>query len=149
VGRKLSPPGAEQLEGVPEASLRDLLVERLVDVRHVERLDRRREPLELALLRLERRREREGQLVDEGDRRLAHYDEQLRLADVQLPRQPGLRLRVRGAAGELQAVRSVHRHRVDAQALKGLEERLAGPPVEGDALLRLWMLRTELQEEDV
>ena len=47
VRRCLAPPLAEHLEGVPERRLRRLLVERLVDVGRDERLDRRRELLQL------------------------------------------------------------------------------------------------------
>ena len=56
VRRQLCPPGAERLEGVPERGLRRLLVERGVDVGDDERLDRRREPLQLAERRLDRLR---------------------------------------------------------------------------------------------
>ena len=59
VRRQRCPPVAEQLERVPEARLRRLLVERRVDVGRDERVDRRRELLELALGRLELARERE------------------------------------------------------------------------------------------
>ena len=59
VGRQLRPPGAERLEGVPEARLRGLLVERGVDVRDDERLDRGREALQLARGRVDRVGERE------------------------------------------------------------------------------------------
>ena len=45
---QLCPPGAERLERVPERGLGRGLVERGVDVGDDERLDRRREPLELA-----------------------------------------------------------------------------------------------------
>ena len=59
VRRQRGPPGPDRLEGVPEARLRRLLVERRVDVGHDERLDRRREALQLAL-RLARARARAG-----------------------------------------------------------------------------------------
>ena len=59
VRRQLVPTTAEQLERVPEARLRRLLVERLVDVGREERLDRRRELLQLAFGRLDLARERE------------------------------------------------------------------------------------------
>ena len=50
---------------------------------------------------------------------------------------------------ELEAVRPVDRERVDVQPLERLEERLAGAPEEGDALLDLSRLRAVLQQEDV
>src|SRR5947208_17160637 len=81
---RLAPPLAEHLEGVPERRLRRLLVERLVDVRRDEPLDRGRELLELALDQRELAREREADRVEEGDRGLAHRDHELRLNDVQL-----------------------------------------------------------------
>ena len=56
---------------------------------------------------------------------------------------------VRGALGELDAVRPVDGHRVDAQPLERLEHGLAGAPEERDAFLRLRRLRPVLQEEDV
>ena len=46
VGRQVRVPLAEHPEGRPERALGGLLVERLVDVRHDERLDRRRERLD-------------------------------------------------------------------------------------------------------
>ena len=113
------------------------LVERRVDVRDDERLDRRRELLQLAELRLDRLRERELEVVQECERVLAHHDDELRLDDVQLARQPAARLVVGGAVGELDAVRPVDGHRVDAQPLERLEHRLPGAPEERDALLRL------------
>ena len=57
-----------------------------------ERLDRRREALQLAELRLERVGKRELELVQEGERILAHHDDELRLDDVQLALQPRPRL---------------------------------------------------------
>ena len=48
VGRQCGPPGPDRLEGVPKGGLRGRLVERGVDVGDGERLDRRREALELA-----------------------------------------------------------------------------------------------------
>ena len=113
-----------------------LLVERRVDVRRYERIDRRRELLQLALGRLDLSRERELHRVEERDRRLAHDDDQLRLHDVQLAEEKGPRLLL-VAVGELQAVRPVDRHRVDAQPLQRLEQRVAGAAVERDALLQL------------
>ena len=92
--------------------------------------------------------ERERERVQELDRPLAHEHEQLRLHDVQLAREPRLPF-LRILAGELEAVRPVHRHRVDVQALERLQERLARPAEEGDALLRLGRLRLVLEQEDV
>ena len=86
---------------------------------------------------LDRLRERELEVVQERERVLAHHDDQLRLDDVQLARQPAARLVVGGAAGELDAVRAVDGHRVDAQPLERLEDRLPRAPVERDALLCL------------
>src|SRR5205823_10674105 len=82
VRRKGFPPHAERLERVPEARFLRLLVERLVDVGRIERLDRRSERLPLALRRLERAREREAEGVQERERLLAHDDDELRLDDV-------------------------------------------------------------------
>src|SRR4029450_2744004 len=53
VGREVGVPVAERTEGAPELALRLLVVERAVDVRHGEGLDRWREALELARLPLE------------------------------------------------------------------------------------------------
>src|SRR5204863_9742858 len=118
------------------AGLRGLLVERLVDVGDDQRLDRRREPLQLAGLRLDGIAQWEIEAVQELPRRLAHHHDELRLDDVQLPRQPGPGL-FGILAVELEAVRAVDRHRVDAQALQRLQDRLARAPVEGDAFLYL------------
>src|SRR5690348_2543325 len=112
VRRRLAPPLAEHLEGVPERRLRRLLVERLVDVGRDEPLDRWRVLLELALPGLELAGEWEARRVEEADRGLAHRDNELRLHDVQLPQEEGLRL-ILVAARELEAVRPVDRHRVD------------------------------------
>ena len=88
------------------------------------------------------------QIVDERGRPLAHDDDELRLDDVQLARQPR-----RGVGGilrsELEAVRAVYGHRVDVQALQGLQHGLTGAAEERDALLDLRRLRCELQEHDV
>ena len=72
--------------------LRPLLVERLVDVRHDERLDGGREPLDALGGGIEPVGEREVEPVQEVDRALSHHDEQLRLHDVQLAAQPGGRV---------------------------------------------------------
>ena len=76
-------------------------------------------------LRVERIRERERERVQEGERLLAHHDEELRLDDVQLAHEPRPGL-LRILARELEAVRSVHGERVDPQPLQRLQERLAG-----------------------
>ena len=90
----------------------------------------------------------EPERVDERERVGPHDDEQLRLDDVELAREPrpGLVLVLHR---ELEAVRPVHRHRVDAKALERLEDRLAGAAVERHALLQLGSLRAVFQEEDV
>ena len=114
-----------------------------------ERLDRRREPLQLAELGLDRLPERELEVVQERERVLAHDDDELRLDDVQLPGQPPACLLVVGAFRELDAVRPVDRHRVDVQPLERLQHRLARPAEERDALLHLRRLRPVLEQEDV
>src|SRR5207253_11214935 len=53
------------------------------------------------------------------------------------------------AVRELDAVRPVHRHRVDVEPLEGLEDRLPGPPVESDPLLNLCGLRAVLEQHHV
>src|SRR5581483_12231911 len=68
---KRGPPVAQQLEGVPELRLRLLVVERVVDVRSDERVDGRRERLQLGLGRADLARERELDRVQEGARALA------------------------------------------------------------------------------
>ena len=50
---------------------------------------------------------------------------------------------------ELEAVRAVDGHRVDAQPLQRLQQRLAGAPVERDALVHLRRLGLVLEQEDV
>src|SRR5262249_26275275 len=79
IRRQLGPPGPEQLERVPESCLRRLVVERRIDVRDDERLDRRREPLDLPGRPLEPVSERELDAVQELERVLAHHDDELRL----------------------------------------------------------------------
>ncbi len=93
-------------------------------------------------------RERELHRVQERDCGLAHDDDQLRLHDVQLAEEKGPRLLL-VAVGELQAVRAVDRHRVDAQPLQRLEQRVPGTAVERDALLELRRAGLVLQKEDV
>src|SRR5205085_9313216 len=56
---------------------------------------------------------------------------------------------VRLRALELDAVRAVDGHRVDAQPLQRLEDRLPGAAEERDALLGLAALRRPLEHEDV
>src|SRR4029079_881345 len=92
--------------------------------------------------------EREAGRGEEGDGALAHRDHELGLDNVQLAQEEGLRLLL-VAAGELDAVRPVDRHRIDVQALQRLEECVAGAAVEGDSLLQLRRLRRVLEEEDV
>src|SRR5690348_9630580 len=147
VRRRLAPPLAEHLEGVPERRLRRLLVERLVDVGRDEALDGRRVLLELALDRLQLARERELRRIEEAEGG-AHCDHELGLHDVQLAQEVWPRLLLI-AARELETVRPVNRHRVDVEPLQRLEERVAGATVEGDALLQLRRLWRVLEEEDV
>ena len=86
--------------------------------------------------------------VQELERVFAHDDDELRLDDPQLAREPIAR-EPEVAAGELDRVRAVDLHRVDVQALQRLDQRIAGTTVEGDTLLELLRLRPELQQEDV
>src|ERR1700709_803631 len=79
VRRQVVVPDAERLEGAPEALLGAFLVERKVDVRHVERVDRRGEGLDLSLALLDRAREGNLEAVEDLQRRLAHDDDDLRL----------------------------------------------------------------------
>src|SRR5206468_1584779 len=137
------PPWAQRLESVPELRLRRLLVERRVDVRHVQRLNRRSPVLERAQVGLELGRERELERVQERERVLAHDDDELRLDDVQLANEEGAGLLV-GLVRELEAVRPVHGQRVDVQPLERLEDRLARASEERDALLHLRGLRAML-----
>ena len=67
---------------------------------------------------------------------------------MQFARQEGARL-VLVAVRELDAVRSVHGHRVDVEPLEGFEDRLPRPPVERDSLLHLRRLRPVLEQHDV
>src|SRR6188472_1985134 len=92
VRRQLGPPGPQRLERPPETRLRSLLVERIVDVRDDERLDRRRQLLQSARARLERLRERELETVQQGERLVAHDDDKLRLHYVKLPEEEALAL---------------------------------------------------------
>src|SRR5215207_10111517 len=59
VRRQLVVPLAEHPEGRPEALLRVIGVERVVDIRHIQGIDRRGETLHLALASLDRLRERQ------------------------------------------------------------------------------------------
>ena len=113
-----------------------------------EHLHGRRPFLQRPELRLELAGERELEPVQERERVLAHDDDELRLDDVQLADEERPRLVV-ALVGELEAVRPVDRHRVDVQPLQRLEDRLAGAPEEGDALLDLRRLRPVLEEHDV
>ena len=68
--------------------------------------------------------------------------------DVQLPRQP--RLRIVGVLGaELEAVRPIDGERVDVEPLQRLQQRLPRAAEEGDALLDLRRLRRPFEQEDV
>ena len=109
----------------------------IVDVGRDEPVDRRREPLELSCaLRVERPCERKLERREERDRLAAHRDDEARLHDVELPRQPPSC--VGGVLGaELEAIRAVDRQRVDVEALQRLEERLPGAAEERHALLDL------------
>ena len=86
--------------------------------------------------------------LTKGDGPLAHRDEELRADDVELAEEERPRL-VLVAVRELEAVRPVYGHRVDAQALERLQDRLARAAVERDALLHLRRLRRPLEQEDV
>ena len=92
--------------------------------------------------------ERECQLVEEADRLRSHHDDQLRLHDMDLPRQPRCRLLVVLGA-ELEAVRAVDRERIDGEPLQRLQERVARAAEERDAFGDLGRLRRVLEEEDV
>ena len=70
------------------------------------------------------------------------------LASVELAANETQRLLV-ALALVLEDVRSVDRHRVDPQALDGLEERLPGSAEERDPFLNLGRLRPVLHEEDL
>jgi hypothetical protein len=63
IRRQLRPPRADFLEGIPELGLLLLLVERRIDVGHDERVDRRREALQLSESRLDATAEWEVELV--------------------------------------------------------------------------------------
>ncbi len=91
-------------------------------------------------------RERDG--VQEGECLLAHHDDELRLHDVQFAHEKRPRLFL-VAVGELQAVRAVHRQRIDAQPLQRLEEGIARTSIERHALLELRRARQVLEQEDV
>src|SRR5581483_4022035 len=56
---------------------------------------------------------------------------------------------VLAAVCELEAVRPVDRHRVDAEPLQRLEDGVAGAPVEGDTLLQLRRARRVLEQHHV
>jgi hypothetical protein len=146
---KLGPPGDDLLEGVPKARLGRLLVEGVVDVRHVQRLDRRGEVLQVAEDSPHLARQRELHRVQEGDRLLAHDYDELRLHDVQLAPEPATRLLLVVGVPELEAVRPVDRQRVDVEPLQRLEDRLAGASKERHALLRLGLERPVLEQHDV
>jgi hypothetical protein len=79
---------------------------------------------------------------------LPHDDDDLRLDDVELARQPAAGVLLRDVF-ELQVVGPVDRHRVHVEALDRLEDRLAGAAEERDALVHLRRLRAVLQEKDV
>src|SRR5207249_2842401 len=61
---------------------------------------------------------------------------------------PGLRLLL-VRAGELEAIRAVNRRGIHVKTLQGLENRLPGPPKEGDSLVLLRILRSVLEKKDV
>ena len=133
---QLCPPGAEHLEGVPERGLRRLLVERGVDVRA------RRAPRRSGVNGCSSPSVASTGCASGNSSSLRNatasspmHDDELRLDDVQLAGQPALRLLVGRALRELDAVRPVDRHRVDAQPLERLQDRLPRPAVEGDPLL--------------
>jgi hypothetical protein len=152
VRRLVGPPLAEHSERLPERALGVLLVERVVDVGHVQRVHQRGEALHLAEPRLERFREWNLQLVQDAQRLHAHHHDHPGRHDRDLldhPRHAG-RVRQRGVRQRaLHAQRPVHRQRIDRQALERLHQRAAGAAVEGDALLDLRGQRRVLEQHDV
>src|SRR3954466_6677478 len=84
IRREVAVPLAERPERLPERLLGRLVVERLVDVRHVEEVARRRELLDLAGLRLDRPAERDVEVVQLAKRVVAHRHDDPRLHDRQL-----------------------------------------------------------------
>src|SRR5918995_1288826 len=152
VGRKIGVPLAERAEGRPELTLRLLVVQRAVDVRHGERFGRGREALYLARLPVELAPERHAQVVQLLERLVAHYHHDPGLHDGQLlthARAAGWRRVVRVVHGTLHEHGAVHRERVDAEALEALHERAARTTVERNTLLDLRGHRGELEEHDV
>ena len=93
-----------------------------------------------------------AELVDHGQRVLAHHHDDLGLHDRQLLDQPadaaGVRHRRIGDRA-LDAQGPVDRQRIDRQALERLHQRVAGAAVEGDALLDLRGPGRVLDHEDV
>ena len=148
VGRKRLVPLAERPERVPEGALRGLVVERVLDGGHDEHVDRRRQVLHAEAL-LERACERELERVQERHGLAAHRDDDLGLHDRDLSLEPARRELGIGRVARLQAVRAVEDARVDAEALHGLEHRLACAPEERDALGQLGRSGCVLEQEDV
>src|SRR4029078_9650163 len=99
------------------------VVQRAVDVRYGQQVDRGGERPHLAAAELDRRRQRELQRSQEGDGVLAHRADNAGLGDVRLGGEPGPRLGevVRlGVDVDLQADAAIQLQRVDAQPLDAL-----------------------------
>ena len=149
IRRKLAPPVPDDLEGVPERGLGR-------PARRARRRGRaRRAPGWSACTAAARRTAARGVARAGTPRALTNASasspittSEPGLDDVQLAPQPRAALVLR-PVDELEAVRPVDRHRVDAEPLQRLEHRLPGAAEEGDALLQLGRLRPVLDEEDV
>ena len=142
VRRQVRVPLAERPERRPERALGVVLVERLVDVRHVQRVDRRRQLLELAGRR--RRPRRASGSVEVVERRRARPRPSRRrscgctIASSSTSARDARGLRQRRVGDRaLHAQRPVDGQRVDVQPLERLHQRGAGAAVERDALLDL------------
>ena len=86
VRRQLGPPGPDRLERVPELPLRRRLVQRSVEVRAHERLDRRREPLDRPRLALTSAARGKRTAFRHASASCPIDDDELRLHDVELTR---------------------------------------------------------------
>ena len=140
VRRQVRVPLAERAERAPEVLLGALLVERAVDVRHVQRVDRRRQPLDSpSAARAGAPAGRCRSLSSPSA--CSPITTTMRgctTAISSTTRAHALRRRQVGVAHRaLHAQRPVDRQRVDAEALEALHQRAAAAPVEGDALLDL------------
>ena len=103
--------------------------------------------LRAVLVRVDRARQREAELVHEPDGR-SPISTRASAARYEAPCQPCPSvLGVLGA--ELEAIRAVDGERIDVEPLQGLEQRLAGTPEERHPLLDLGRLRRPLEQEHV